>query len=252
MSDRDRDRERDRDRDRHDREREIRRDRDLHRDRDYSDDRYRERRKEHDRDRDRVRRYRSDRRSRSPRGDRDERERLKDSSRYREQDGRHRRIVRYDDIDDGYSRDSDVDRDHRRGGRADSRQRGPTQSRSPSPSQSRARDYDRDDIDRKRRRRSVSRDRRRSTEDRSRRAIRTPSVSPVRHNRSADAMEAGSDSEEDETTRMAKLMGFGGFGTTKQKRVIGNDVGTVAKDKVPQYRQYMNREGGFNRALSPG
>lgn len=57
---------------------------------------------------------------------------------------------------------------------------------------------------------------------------------------------------EDEESQMAALMGFGSFGTTKQKKVRGNDVGAVAKNKTAQYRQYMNRPGGFNRALSPG
>lgn len=50
---------------------------------------------------------------------------------------------------------------------------------------------------------------------------------------------------------MAAMLGFNGFGTTKQKKVKGNDVYAVAKDKQATYRQYMNRVGGFNRALSP-
>ncbi|KAK9353659.1 hypothetical protein V1523DRAFT_410493 [Lipomyces doorenjongii] len=251
MSDRDkgRDRERDRDRERYYRDREIMRDRDLHRDRDYGSDRYRERHMDEDRDRDRGRSYRSGRRSRSPRGDRGDRERVKDSVRYREKEESHRRMVRYDDIDDGYSRDSRLGRDRSRS--PDSRKRGGTQSRTPS----RERDYDRDDVDRRRRtrrRKSPSEDRIQSAENRGRRRTRTPSASPVRRLRSPDAMDTANDSDEDETVRMAKLMGFAGFGTTKQKRVVGNNVGAVAKEKVPQYRQYMNREGGFNRALSPG
>lgn len=68
---------------------------------------------------------------------------------------------------------------------------------------------------------------------------------------------------------MQALMGFGGFGTTKVSRsargglleacvldadrqgaeVEGNDVGTVKVNKKRQWRQYMNRRGGFNRAL---
>lgn len=51
---------------------------------------------------------------------------------------------------------------------------------------------------------------------------------------------------------MAAMMGFGGFGTTKNTHVKGNNVGAVRKQKKTEYRQYMNRVGGFNRPLSPG
>lgn len=51
---------------------------------------------------------------------------------------------------------------------------------------------------------------------------------------------------------MAAMMGFGGFGTTKGQKVVGNNVGAVRKEKKTEYRQYMNRVGGFNRPLSPG
>lgn len=51
---------------------------------------------------------------------------------------------------------------------------------------------------------------------------------------------------------MAAMMGFGGFGTTKGKKVTGNNLGAVRKEKKTEYRQYMNRVGGFNRPLSPG
>lgn len=51
---------------------------------------------------------------------------------------------------------------------------------------------------------------------------------------------------------MQAMMGFGGFGTTHQKKVAGNDVYAVRKEKKTEYRQYMNRVGGFNRPLSPG
>ena len=60
-----------------------------------------------------------------------------------------------------------------------------------------------------------------------------------------DGDDDGSDAE------MQALMGFGGFGTTKNSKVIGNMAGGVRKDKKSEYRQYMNRVGGFNRALSP-
>ncbi|PTB69524.1 DUF1777-domain-containing protein, partial [Trichoderma citrinoviride] len=56
---------------------------------------------------------------------------------------------------------------------------------------------------------------------------------------------------EDELSKMQALMGFGGFGTTKGKKIAGNNVGAVRKEKKSEYRQYMNRQGGFNRPLSP-
>ncbi|RPA77390.1 DUF1777-domain-containing protein [Ascobolus immersus RN42] len=57
--------------------------------------------------------------------------------------------------------------------------------------------------------------------------------------------------EDDDQEEMMKLMGFGGFDTTKNKKVQGNNAGAVYKQKKTEYRQYMNRVGGFNRALSP-
>lgn len=57
--------------------------------------------------------------------------------------------------------------------------------------------------------------------------------------------------EEDGMDDMAAMMGFGGFGSTKGKKVVGNNVGAVRKEKKTEYRQYMNRVGGFNRPLSP-
>jgi U4/U6.U5 tri-snRNP-associated protein 3 len=57
--------------------------------------------------------------------------------------------------------------------------------------------------------------------------------------------------EDDGLAAMQAMMGFGGFGTTKQKKIPGNDIGAVRKEKKSEYRQYMNRQGGFNRPLSP-
>lgn len=69
----------------------------------------------------------------------------------------------------------------------------------------------------------------------------------------ASATAGGEDEEEedDEMAAMKAMMGFGGFGSTKGKKVAGNDVGAVHKGKKLEYRQYMNRQGGFNRPLSP-
>lgn len=56
------------------------------------------------------------------------------------------------------------------------------------------------------------------------------------------------DSEEE----MAQMMGFKKFRSTKDTKVPGNDkLYAVRKEKKTEYRQYMNRVGGFNRPLSP-
>lgn len=57
--------------------------------------------------------------------------------------------------------------------------------------------------------------------------------------------------EDDGLSAMQAMMGFGGFGTTKGTHIPGNNVGAVRKEKKTEYRQYMNRVGGFNRPLSP-
>ncbi|KAF8517053.1 hypothetical protein BU17DRAFT_67167 [Hysterangium stoloniferum] len=48
---------------------------------------------------------------------------------------------------------------------------------------------------------------------------------------------------------MMAAMGFGGFGATKGKPVIGNQEGGVEIKNQRTWRQYMNRHGGFNRPL---
>jgi len=67
----------------------------------------------------------------------------------------------------------------------------------------------------------------------------------------ADVEEEEAGADDDVEAQMQAMMGFGGFGTTKQKKVQGNAAYAVSKSKSAQYRQYMNRPGGFNRALSP-
>lgn len=58
---------------------------------------------------------------------------------------------------------------------------------------------------------------------------------------------------DDETWEMRKTMGFTGFKSTKDTKVPGNDKNYgIRKDKKMEARQYMNRQGGFNRPLSPG
>lgn len=79
--------------------------------------------------------------------------------------------------------------------------------------------------------------------------------------RSRSPMEEDNDDEgevdvelevDDDAAAMQAMMGFGGFGTTKGKKIPGNNTGAVQKEKKTEYRQYMNRQGGFNRPLSPG
>lgn len=50
---------------------------------------------------------------------------------------------------------------------------------------------------------------------------------------------------------MRKAVGFTRFRSTKNTKVPGNNIYGVRKEKKTQYRQYMNRPGGFNRPLSP-
>ncbi|KAK3696006.1 hypothetical protein LTR37_018224 [Vermiconidia calcicola] len=58
--------------------------------------------------------------------------------------------------------------------------------------------------------------------------------------------------DEDSEAEMQRLLGFKGFRSTKNTKVPGNDKNyAVSKAKKSEYRQYMNRVGGFNRPLSP-
>ena len=60
----------------------------------------------------------------------------------------------------------------------------------------------------------------------------------------------GADEDEMEDM-MRRSMGFTRFRTTKNTKVPGNNIYGVRKEKKTEYRQYMNRMGGFNRPLSP-
>lgn len=62
----------------------------------------------------------------------------------------------------------------------------------------------------------------------------------------------GGDEGEDSEKEMQRVMGFKDFRTTKDTKVPGNEKNYgVHKVKKTEYRQYMNRTGGFNRPLSP-
>lgn len=48
---------------------------------------------------------------------------------------------------------------------------------------------------------------------------------------------------------MMTMMGFGSFDTSKAKDHSNTDLSDVKRATKRQYRQYMNRRGGFNRPL---
>lgn len=57
---------------------------------------------------------------------------------------------------------------------------------------------------------------------------------------------------DDDEWELQQTMGFAGFKSTKNRKIPGNDKNYgVRKDKTMEARQYMNRQGGFNRPLSP-
>mmetsp|Transcript_734 Transcript_734/g.1536 ORF Transcript_734/g.1536 Transcript_734/m.1536 type:complete len:150 (-) Transcript_734:242-691(-) len=55
-----------------------------------------------------------------------------------------------------------------------------------------------------------------------------------------------------EDQMMVKMMGFSAFDSTKGKDHSASDLGDVKRATKRQYRQYMNRRGGFNRPLDSG
>lgn len=153
--------------------------------------------------------------------------------------------------------------------------------RSPSPGRRRDRDRERDrDRDERRRRhrskerererdRSRSRDKRRRSPDRRRRSLSGdrgagpgaagsssaatgPSSSAGKRGQMQERpaiTQADLEGKTPEEQEMIRIMGFGGFDSTKGKKVDNNDVGEVQVVLKRKYRQYMNRKGGFNRPL---
>jgi U4/U6.U5 tri-snRNP-associated protein 3 len=79
---------------------------------------------------------------------------------------------------------------------------------------------------------------------------RSPVRPPPSKKEKAEVVEETED--EDPEAALKQLMGFGAFRSTKNTKVPGNDRNyAVHKAKKAEYRQYMNRKGGFNRPLSP-
>ena len=78
------------------------------------------------------------------------------------------------------------------------------------------------------------------------------SKSVSKDNPNGDKMEVDKKEDSDpEIAMMRQMMGFVNFKSTKNTKVPGNNVSGVRKEKKTEYRQYMNRVGGFNRPLSP-
>ncbi|CDR44957.1 CYFA0S16e00452g1_1 [Cyberlindnera fabianii] len=99
-----------------------------------------------------------------------------------------------------------------------------------------------------------------SVEDNSKKAVKVDEEdvrgrATERDGQEADVADDGDDhqsiEEMNQQEMMMKLMGFGSFDSTKGKHVEGVGSGVAKKNKATKYRQYMNREKGFNRALSP-
>ncbi|KEF60443.1 uncharacterized protein A1O9_02004 [Exophiala aquamarina CBS 119918] len=57
--------------------------------------------------------------------------------------------------------------------------------------------------------------------------------------------------EDEDDAFLRRAMGFASFKSTHNTKVPGNQIYGVRKEKKTEYRQYMNRVGGFNRPLSP-
>ncbi|KAL7689804.1 putative U4/U6.U5 small nuclear ribonucleoprotein 27kDa protein [Plasmopara halstedii] len=111
---------------------------------------------------------------------------------------------------------------------------------------------------RSRRRRSYSRSR--STSQSPIRRRRSPSHSAPRETKESVDVEPkeivgqpNAISQLSEEEQMKLLLGFQGFDSTKGKEVDENAksaaVGTARRETKREYRQYMNRRGGFNRPL---
>ncbi|GMM33322.1 hypothetical protein DASC09_006470 [Saccharomycopsis crataegensis] len=80
----------------------------------------------------------------------------------------------------------------------------------------------------------------------------TAADQPSESKNDTDDIDIKQPSTNDDDTMMMEMMGFSGFGSTKGKKVGGNNASAVGKDKAAgSFRQYMNRAKGFNRPLSP-
>ncbi|KAF9932892.1 hypothetical protein FBU30_007051 [Linnemannia zychae] len=187
-----------------------------------------------DRDRSRERREYRDRGSDR---DRDRGSRRDEYSRYRDSRDRDRGDR---DRDDRRRRSSRSRSPYRRSARSRSRSR----SRSPRGSRRSYRDGRDDEEGSYRRRREDDESDDDKDKDKHKKGDTTSDMPSVDTTTPLEEM-----TPEEQEARMMAMMGFGGFDSTKGKKVAGADVSGVDIKKQRQYRQYMNRRGGFNRPL---
>ncbi|ODA79894.1 hypothetical protein RJ55_05491 [Drechmeria coniospora] len=204
-------------------------------------------------DRSPGRRY-TDRDADRGRGGRGDRDRYRDRYRGRDDDDRDRdrdrdRARGWDRRDDRFDPRDHRDYRHRGEDKDSPRRRSASPPSSPPPVvdlPSRSRPPDQQQTSR-----TVG-NRPRSPSPRRRKHSRTRHNGPSSPGGTLDAAADEADADVDpDVAAMQAMMGFGGFSSTKGKMVAGNDSGTVRKEKKSEYRQYMNRQGGFNRPLSP-
>ena len=148
-------------------------------------------------------------------------------------------------------------------GRSRSRSRSPKRRRSRSREKQRdnRRRREREDSREKRRERDRQRSRSRSrSRDRERERVELPGSSASKQGKNKPLnlvpapntpilTEKDFDGKSKEEIDMMKIMGFGSFDTSKNKKVKGNAAGDIHVNVKRRYRQYMNRKGGFNRPL---
>eukprot|EP00932_Pfiesteria_piscicida_P020031 SRR837773.6852.p2 GENE.SRR837773.6852~~SRR837773.6852.p2 ORF type:complete len:166 (-),score=53.51 SRR837773.6852:74-505(-) len=118
--------------------------------------------------------------------------------------------------------------------------------------------------DKKKREEKKKRSRSRSRggkERRGRSAERKPAAADKRRGRSASSSSGKSSEDEEEMKEfllstdmpedqmLVKMMGFSAFDSSKGKDHSTSDLSDVKRATKRQYRQYMNRRGGFNRPL---
>eukprot|EP00441_Pelagodinium_beii_P047663 CAMPEP_0197623210 /NCGR_PEP_ID=MMETSP1338-20131121/3267_1 /TAXON_ID=43686 ORGANISM="Pelagodinium beii, Strain RCC1491" /NCGR_SAMPLE_ID=MMETSP1338 /ASSEMBLY_ACC=CAM_ASM_000754 /LENGTH=142 /DNA_ID=CAMNT_0043193109 /DNA_START=53 /DNA_END=481 /DNA_ORIENTATION=+ len=130
-------------------------------------------------------------------------------------------------------------------------------SASESESDRRAKDKKRGRDDRKKERRSRSR-------GRSKERKRSPEkkAAPKRGRSASEESDASKSSDDEEEMKefllstdmpedqmLSKMMGFSAFDSSKGKDHGSSDLSDVKRATKRQYRQYMNRRGGFNRPL---
>merc|ERR1712194_79389 len=115
----------------------------------------------------------------------------------------------------------------------------------------------------KSRSRSASRSRGRSAErrDKDKDKEKDKAAATKKRDRSASSSSGKSSEDEEEMKEfllstdmpedqmLVKMMGFSAFDSTKGKDHSGADLSDVKRATKRQYRQYMNRRGGFNRPL---